>query len=181
MDKELDYQTPVAPLPPPPVSSWPIGLAIALADLETAVGLGGSYGTEEDICKAFNISVEFLERLKGLKAFRSEVQEAIRSLKNVNGVIRRKAVLQLEQYIDIHIPNWLVDPNFPAPQKMDALKLLAKLGKLIDDPAAKNEQTQQGGSATQQPSINIILTNSTPMQSVQVTQNEPITIDQQRE
>jgi len=73
-------------------------------------------------------------------------------------------------------------PRFPAPQKMDAMKFLAKLAKLIDDPNAKNEQGAQGGANNpQQPSINIILTSSTPVQAVQVSQNEPVTIEQARE
>jgi len=112
IDKQLEPKPPVEPLPAPPVTSWPIGLAVAIADMETAVGRGGSYGTEEDICKEFGITLDTLSRLKSLKAFRTEVQEAIIALKNAHGTVRRKASLQLEQYIDTFIPRWVADPDF---------------------------------------------------------------------
>lgn len=158
-------------------TSWSPALVVDIALNETSLN-GAIYDTEE-LCSIYGLTLEEFQELRGIEAFKRDVRDAIIEVKQNGLTPKKKMALMYEYIMDTKIPQWLDDADFPPTEKV---KIWAHLGKgsglLVDKPA---EEKDAGKGATQQPSINIILTNSTPIQSVQVTQNEPITIDQEKE
>ena len=162
------------PLPLVPITTWPVGLSVEIADFETSVGTPIS--TVEEICKRFDITEEFLTALRGVRAFRNEVRTAIVDLKKTNNTVRRKAALQTENYIDTLCPLWLADPRWPPAEKLKTLMFLAKLGRLIDDPNDKGDAPLTPNQ--QAPTLKIILTQEAPGGMKVVPHESYTTIDQ---
>lgn len=159
------YEEPAKP--PVLTNSWPPSLAIEVGLNSLAVG--EAIMDDGDLCRQFDLTQTELDNIKSHPAFRAEVREAIASVKDDYGAIRRKARLAFEFYTDTVIPELLRDGNQVSGDTK--LKVIQYLGKVAGLDAADKiaEAAVNTSTQTTAPSINITLTTSAPLTQPTIT------------
>lgn len=150
-------------------TSWSPALVVDIAINEASSG--APLYTNEDLCEMYNLSIEEFEELRTLSAFKKDVRDALIEVR-ANGLTPKKKMAILYEYIlDNQIPQWLADDEFPATEKV---KIFVHLGKgsglVVDKPEEKS-------TASQVPTLNIILTQEAPANTVTIVP-QVTTIDQ---
>lgn len=140
---------------------YPVGLAVEVALNEAATANSGSPLFEmEELCKQFDITMEDYARIKNNVAFRAEVRQHLANVKENNGTVKRKAAMAAEFYLDNLVPTWLNDSGTSVDVKLKVVQFLAKMGRLVDDPAEKARlealEASKNIKSNSGPSINLI-------------------------
>lgn len=139
----------------------PAGLALEIALYEYNKDTSESeVYTEEDICRHFGITLEYLEKLKLLPSFRQEVIEALKEIKNTNSLVVRKSAIQTQYYVDTLVPLWMHDPGFPPAEKTKLLMFLAKMGRIVDDSTTKKSVEEAKVIEQARPILNLIFSGN---------------------
>lgn len=116
---------------PKSIADWPAVLPREVAINETSVN--GVIYTEEELCRLCGVTLEEYNVWKLTVPFRAAVREAITELKqNSGGVIRRKAEIQLEHWVDYAVPKCMEDPDVPWAEKLKALTILKDLSGVTE-------------------------------------------------
>lgn len=155
-----------------PMERWPKMLPLYVAEYEASAST--PLYTLEEIAEHFKLSMEVMERFMQQESFQAEVRASMMELKDTNSIVRQKAKAQLETYIDNLVPQWMVDPEFPAAEKNKTLKFLHELAEGGDVAAlkAKEKAGQLGNGST---TLNLYLTTG----SGETKPISGITIDQE--
>jgi hypothetical protein len=118
--------------------------------------------TDEDLFAIYGYTPEQLEQFRTDTEFTKAVHAAIQELKETGGSLKQKSRMQLDYYIDSVVPQMMSEPNELVPAK-DKIALLQFLSKLSGMDTEKPKEGQ-GGSQTNSPVFNLILTQAPEQQ-----------------
>lgn len=158
-----------------PMKKWPVLLPMHIAEYET--NLSAPLYTMEEIADHFGLTIKKIEAFKRQKSFRAEVHASIKEVKDSSSVIRRKAKAQLEMYLDVLIPQWMSDPEFPPTEKVKMFQFLAKTARIVDDPTEQAKAEAKLAVPEKSTTLNLYL--QTP--SGETTKMTGVTINQEAE